>query len=228
MPKATILLLEGKSASPQSFKSALQKAKYKVKVCRNGKSAMESLAANKPDLVIFNAASMRSNGSRTCRRLRRALGDTPIIHVRAQGTSENREAEADIYLQHPFTPRKLLNRIYTLLPADEITEEVVRYGDVKFYPAKPSVEIAECGEQRLTPKLAELLQEFLRYPNEVVTRAQLMRHVWKTDYVGDTRTLDVHIRWVRELIEADPGEPKRLRTVRGKGYILIVPSLVDS
>lgn len=228
MPKAMILLLEGKSTKPQSLQMTLQKAKYKVEVCQNGKSAMESLTVSKPDLVVFNAASMRSNGSRTCRRLRRALGDTPIIHVREQGALEEQEAEADIYLEHPFTPRKLLNRIRTLLPADEITEEVVRYGDIKFYPAKPSVEIADYGEQRLTPKLAELLQEFLLYPNEVVTRVQLMRHVWKTDYVGDTRTLDVHIRWVRELVEADPGKPKRLRTVRGKGYILVLPSLIDS
>lgn len=189
---------------------------------------MDDIAATRPDLVVFNAATMRSNGSRTCRRLRRALGDIPIIHVRKYGAPEELEAEADIYLEHPFTPRKLLNRIRTLLPADEVTEEVVRYGDVKFYPNKSSVDVADQGEQRLTPKLAQLLQEFMRHPNEIVTRTQLMQHVWNTDYIGDTRTLDVHVRWVREVVETDPGKPKRLQTVRGKGYIFIIPSTIDT
>jgi DNA-binding response OmpR family regulator len=228
MPEAIIFLLEGNSSHPQSLQSALEKAKYKAEVFQNGKSAIESISVKKPDLVVFNAASMRSNGSRTCKRLRRYLAETPIIHVRREGEPEEREAEADIYLEHPFTPRKLLNRIRTLLPADEMSEEVVRYGDVKFYPDKPSVDVGGRGEQRLTPKLAQLFQEFLRHPNKVVTRLQLMQNVWKTDYVGDTRTLDVHIRWVREVLEDDPGDPKLLQTVRGKGYIFVPPSLVDA
>ena len=228
MSEAIILLVEGKHSTPQSLKSALQKVKYRVEVCHDGKAAMDFIALHKPDLVVFNAASMRSSGSRTCRRLRKALGETPIIHIRNENEPEELEAEADIYLEHPFTPRKLMNRIRTLLPADEATEEVVRYGDVKFFPAKPAVDVAGRGEERLTPKLAQLLQEFLRYPNELVTRVQLMRHVWKTDYVGDTRTLDVHIRWVREALEVDPAKPQLLLTVRGKGYVLVVPPKTDS
>jgi len=224
MPEVIILLVEGKSSNPQSLTSALQKTEYRIGVCHNGKSAMDFIAVHKPNLVVFNAASMRSNGSRTCRRLRRALGEIPIIHVRKQGDAEEAEAEADIYLEHPFTPRKLLNRIRTLLPADEAIDEIVRYGEIKFYPGKPSVDVADRGEKRLTPKLAQLVREFLRHPNEVVTRVQLMQNVWKTDYIGDTRTLDVHIRWVREALELDPAKPKLLLTVRGKGYVLIVPS----
>ena len=228
MPEAIILLVEGKSLTPQSLKSVLQKAQYKAEVCHDGKAAMDLIVISKPDLVVFNAASMRSNGSRTCRRLRRALGETPIIHIRNQNEPEELEAEADIYLEHPFTPRKLLNRIKMLLPADDATAEVVRYGDVKFYPTKPAVDVAGRGEQRLTPKLAQLLQEFLRYPNEVVTRVQLMQNVWKTDYIGDTRTLDVHIRWVREVLEMDPAKPELLLTVRGRGYVFVVPTKFDS
>ena len=224
MPEAIVLLVEEKRANPQTLNNALLKAKYCVEVCHNGKKAMDSIAVSKPDIVVFNAASMRSNGSRTCRRLRRALGETPIIHIRKQGVPEEVEVEADIYLEHPFTPRKLVNRIRMLLPADDATEEVVRYGDVKFFPAKPAVDVAGRGEKRLTPKLAQLLQEFMRYPNELVTRVQLMHNVWKTDYIGDTRTLDVHIRWVREVVEIDPAKPKLLLTVRGKGYIFIVPA----
>lgn len=224
MPEATILLVEGKVNNPYSFCDVIQKAGYQTIVCHTGKIALDSIDLQKPDLVVFNAASMRTNGIRSCRRIKRALGEAPVIHLRSSGEPEDVEAEADVYLEHPFTPRKLFNRIRMLLPADDITEEVVRYGDIKFFPAKPSVDVSGKGEQRLTPKLAQLMQEFLRHPNEVVTRVHLMQNVWKTDYVGDTRTLDVHIRWVREVIEADPAKPKLLQTVRGKGYILIAPS----
>ena len=93
------------------------------------------------------------------------------------------------------------------------------------YRSKRAVDVKEKGEQRLTPKLAQLLEEFLRHPNELVSRRQLMQNVWHTDYVGDTRTLDVHVRWVRECIENDPSNPVLLRTIRGKGFILALPDL---
>jgi DNA-binding response OmpR family regulator len=76
----------------------------------------------------------------------------------------------------------------------------------------------------LTPKLALLLETFIRHPNELLTRRQLMQSVWQTDFVGDTRTLDVHIRWVRECIEDDPSKPQLLKTIRGQGYLLSIPS----
>ncbi|PID86789.1 MAG: hypothetical protein CSA11_00920 [Chloroflexi bacterium] len=227
MPEANILLVEGERSNSQSLKEALAKGKYLVILCHSGKGAMETVKASKPDLVVFNASSMRSNGMRTCRRLRKALGETPIIHVRDKDEPLEEDTEADIYLERPFIPRKLLNRIRTLLPADDTKEEVVRYGEITFFPGKPSVEVSNCGEQRLTPKLAQLLREFLRHPNEVVTRLQLMQHVWHTDYVGDTRTLDVHIRWVREVIEDDPADPKLLLTVRGQGYVLLSHARFD-
>ena len=137
----------------------------------------------------------------------------------------DRSTEADVYLQLPFTPRKLLNRVRALLPVDQVKEEIVRYGSISLYRTKRSVEVNGQGESLLTPKLADLLEEFIRHPNEVVTRRQLMIDVWKTDYIGDTRTLDVHIRWMRELIEEDPAKPTLLKTVRGKGYIFCVPPL---
>ncbi|KAA3661274.1 MAG: DNA-binding response regulator [Chloroflexi bacterium] len=145
----------------------------------------------------------------------------PIIHIRTEGWPEEQEAEADVYLERPFTPRKLFNRIKALLPPDYGKEEIVRCGDLTYYRTKRSVEVVGKGESRLTPKLALLLEEFVRHPNEIITRRQLMQNVWQTDYVGDTRTLDVHIRWIRELIEQDPAYPRRLQTVRGRGYIFL-------
>jgi two-component system, OmpR family, phosphate regulon response regulator PhoB len=221
---AALLLVEGRGIGAQSLAEALEKAGYRLSVCHTGKAALAWIAQEKPDLVVFDAASMRSNGSRTCRRLRREVGlEIPIIHTRLNGEPEDLSAEADAYLAHPFTARKLLNRIRALLPADGCHEEVVRYGNLTIYLAKPSVEVNGQGEKSLTPKLMQLLQEFIRYPNQVVGRRQLMQNVWKTDYVGDTRTLDVHIRWMRELIEEDPAHPKLLITVRGQGYLLNMP-----
>ena len=99
----------------------------------------------------------------------------------------------------------------------------MRYGHISLYLSKKSVDAGN-GESRLTPKLVHLLEQFMRHPRQILTRRELMQRVWKTDYIGDTRTLDVHIRWVREHIEIDPAKPKFLKTVRGKGYVLAIPT----
>lgn len=225
--RAAILMVAGKPGD-NTFVTALEKAGYGVRVVYTGAAALASSGKFPPDLVIFDASCMRSNGARTCRRLRRLLETTPIIHIRADHQELDRSAEADVFIQRPFTSRKLLNRIRTLLPVDVAKEEIVRYGSVCLYRTKRSVEVNGQGENQLTPKLALLLEEFIRHPNEVVSRRQLMQNVWKTDYIGDTRTLDVHVRWMRELIEEDPAHPAFLRTVRGKGYIFHIPPTTDS
>ena len=220
-----IMLVEGKRVGDRSLEAAIVKAGYDVHVFHTGSAALDWSHDHTPDLIVFDGASMRSSGVRSCRRLRRALGETPIIHTRAAGDAKDTSAEADVYLMKPFTARKVLNRVRALLPADEYKEEIVRAGDLTLYRGKRSVDVAGRGEKRLTPKLVTLLETFLRHPNEVLSRRQLMHDVWNTDYVGDTRTLDVHIRWMREAIEDDPGDPKRLTTVRGVGYILRLPPL---
>ncbi len=221
--RVAILLVEGKSGSNSSFSTALEKAGYHLRICHTGVAALTAVNENLPDLIVFDASSMRSSGARTCRRLRRKVNTNPIIHIRSANQANDRSAEADTYLQQPFTPRKLLNRVRMLLPVDEVKEEIIRYGCIALYRTKRSVEVNGRGESQLTPKLAQLLEEFIRHPNEIITRKQLMQHVWKTDYIGDTRTLDVHIRWMREIIEANPAKPKLLKTVRGKGYIFLIP-----
>lgn len=218
-----ILLVEGFRIGKSSLGHALQKADFSVEAVSTGRQAFEWAQKQVPDLIVIDSSSMRSSGARTCRRLRGALGDVPIIHCRAKGIVEDPSMLADIYLEQPFTGRKLLNRVRDLLPVDLLKEEVVRCGNILFYRSKRAVEIEDKGEQRLTPKLAQLLEEFLRHPNELVSRRQLMLNVWQTEYVGDTRTLDVHMRWVRECIEKDPSNPTLLRTVRGKGFILSIP-----
>ncbi len=222
MGQATILLLEGQRTGNGGAIHALQKADHRVVSFHTGTKAVTYLEENSPQLIIVNAATMRSNGARICRRFRKIKPNIPLIHIRAEDEAEDKSVQADVYLQLPFTPRKLMNRVKSLLPADVLTEEVVRYGPILFFKTKRAVDVAHRGETKLTPKLAQLLEAFLRHPNELVTRKQLMIEVWKTEYVGDTRTLDVHVRWVREVLEEDPANPKLLLTVRGQGYRLKV------
>ena len=191
-------------------------------VVYTGAEALDWLQAQArtPDLIVFDASTMRSNGVRNCRRLRRSAELIPIIHSRASGEEEDRSAGADVYLEIPYSARKLLNRTRALLPADTQKEEIVRYGNMTLFRTKRSVDVIGKGEFALTPKLASLLEQFIRHPNELLTRRQLMLWVWQTDFIGDTRTLDVHISWLRRAIELDPDNPKFLKTVRGVGYRL--------
>jgi DNA-binding response OmpR family regulator len=224
MREVSILLVQSKPRGGENpLAAVLDKDGYQATAVFSGSAALEWIQSHAPDLVIFDASQMRSNGATTCRRLKRQLNSTPLIHIRAAGEQENRSAGADIYLEQPFTPRKLINRIRALLPADDSEEEIVRAGHLTMYLSKRSVDVAGRGEHRLTPKLATLLEEFMRHPHEVLSRPHLMQVVWKTNYFGDTRTLDVHIRWVRELIEEDPAAPQILKTVRGVGYIFTIP-----
>lgn len=225
MREVTILLVQNKRGGENGLVAALQKEGYQVICVYSSSAAIEWLGENSvPDLVIYDASQMRSNGVSTCRQMKRQLNSTPLIHIRAAGQTENRSAGADIYLEQPFTARKLVNRIRTLLPADDLEEEIIRAGHLTMYLSKKSVDVGGKGEHRLTPKLATLLEEFLRHPNEVLSRPHLMQVVWKTNYFGDTRTLDVHIRWVRELIEEEPAAPQILKTVRGVGYVFTIPT----
>jgi DNA-binding response OmpR family regulator len=222
-----LLLVEGNRASNNSFAPALRKADYRVEVFHSGNAVLTWAEASAPSLIVFDATAMRSSGARTCRRLRGLLTHTPIIHCRADFEERQPEAGADVYLRMPFTARKLLNRVHDLLPADPEVDEIIRYGHLRLSLGKRAIDVGGQGDQRLTPKLAQLLEELLRHPNEVLSRRDIMRRVWNTDYVGDTRTLDVHVRWVREYIEKDPARPTILRTVRGQGFLLAVPEQVN-
>jgi two-component system phosphate regulon response regulator PhoB len=221
--KRTILLIEGLPDSESSLAQPLVKAGFAVQSFVSGREAVSWSQDHQSDLIVLDASSMRSNGVRICKRLRGILPNTPIIHCRGQDEQEIPQALADIYLEQPFTGRKLLNRVRDLLPADPAQEEIVHFGDLRYYRGKRSVEVGDRGEHQLTPKLALLLEEFLRRPGQVVTRKELMENVWHTSYIGDTRTLDVHIRWVRECIEEDPSNPELLVTKRGEGFFLTFP-----
>jgi DNA-binding response OmpR family regulator len=220
--KSIILLIEGNRSEDSSLSIPLLNAGHEVHVFHTGRQAISWGQKQVPDLIIYDASSMRSNGARVCQRFRAFLENTPIIHCRAKGQSRDPAIAADVFLEHPLSSRRLLNRVHDQLPIDYFKEEVIRFGRLSLFRTKRAIDIGY-GERRLTPKQAFLLEELLRHPNQLVTRRQIMLHVWQTEYIGDTRTLDVHVRWLRECIEEDPSKPKFLTTVRGKGFILSVP-----
>lgn len=222
MKRSLILLIEGKSTSNVSLLPALEKAGFGIKHVTTGQAAHQWACEEKqsPQLIIFDASTLRSNGARNCRRLRQCLPGVPVIYIRSADQVADSSLEVEAHLVRPFTPRKVLNRVRSLLPPDLTEEHIVHYGDIKLYVDRGVVEVNGRGEKHITPKLVRLLEEFLRHPDMLISRVQLMQNVWQTSYVGDTRTLDVHVRWIRELIETDPSHPKLLVTVRGKGYIL--------
>ena len=123
-------------------------------------------------------------------------------------------------LVHPFTPRKLLNRVECLLPGDD--NFTLEAGPISLNLSQLKVRCYK-KETRLTPKLAKLIELFMQNPGRLMTRKKLIRKVWHTDYTGDTRTLDVHMSWLRHAIEPDPSDPQLLKTIRGMGYRLDIP-----
>lgn len=215
-----VLLIESSRASAPSYSSALESKGYEVQIEHKIGAAVDQAEQCDPDVVILDAASMRTPGTRLCRRLRGELNGAPIILVSPEGTHPEPGSGANMILVHPFTPRKLLNRVARLIPGDE--QFNIEVGPLKLNLAQRRVRSFD-HDVRLTPKQAKLLEVFMRHPGRLMTRKKLIRQVWQTDYTGDTRTLDVHISWLRKAIEQNPKQPKLIRTIRGMGYRLDLP-----
>jgi DNA-binding response OmpR family regulator len=219
MSSASILLIEGRAAGENSFAPILQAKGYRTVVVHSGREALQKLRGEGPGLVILDSCSLRSPGTRIIQALRRKGRETPLILVRPERRRAAAAPDAldvDAVLVYPFTPRKLLNHVARLAPDDGAEELTV--GDLRLNLEQRCVRTPRRERHLLTPKQVKLLEVFMRKPGEVLSRSYLMKHVWNTDYLGDTRILDVHIRWVREIIEENPSRPRYLITVRGTGY----------
>ncbi len=215
MPR--ILYIEGKRSNSPSFVAGLRKKECQVEVVPTGCEAMERLLDIDPDLIIINAASLRTSGKKICRDLRNKVGNLPIVLIVDAQQEVPEESCANVVLRLPFTSRKLLNRITPLLPSQE--EAMLHVGPIRLELARKKVR-CQGREARLTPRLTHLLQILMEHPGEVIQREQLFKEVWNTAYTGDTRTLDVHISWLRQALEEDPRKPAFLKTIRGIGYRL--------
>ena len=216
--KATLLWIEGKRAESPSFIPGLRKKGFVVTQVSTGTEALESLKTVDPDLVVLNAASMRTSGRRICRSLREAMDELPIVVISVPERTLSGDPCANVVLELPFTIRKLVNRILPLLPGDG---DLLHVGPIRLDLEHKRVR-CQSRASRLTPRLASLLHTLMQHHGEVIERERLFREVWNTEYTGDTRTLDVHISWLRQAIEEDPSHPRLLKTVRGVGYRLDV------
>lgn len=214
-----ILCIEGKRSTAPSFVASLRKKEFQVEVVSTGSEALERLLDIDPDLVIIHAASLRTSGKKICRDLRTRSGNLPVILILGSEHEGSEDACANAVLRLPFTVRKLLNRMAPLLPSQE--EAFLHVGPIRLEVVRKKVR-CQGREARLTPRLTHLLQVLMEHPGEVVPRQQLLKEVWQTAYSGDTRTLDVHISWLREALEEDPRKPQHLKTIRGLGYRLDV------
>lgn len=215
--KTRILWTGKRRADIPSFVPSLEAKGYKVTFVSTGKEALEHLANKKPDVVVIDAASMRTTGSRICKSVNTKHPSVPLILINSPGNLPSNEIVADIQLVHPFTIRKLENRIIPFAPSDG--NDILKLGPIQL---DFDLQVIRCNnnEEHVTPRMAALLKMLIDKKGQVIERETLFKKIWKTDYTEDTRSLDVHINWLRKIIEKDPKNPQLLVTVRGKGYKL--------
>ena len=217
-----ILLVQG--GLGDSVGPVLEQHGYRVAWVRTAKNALSFFEKDIPALVIIDIPSLKISAERLCQNIKR-IHDVPVILIGPEQSATpaattttgvaTQQSSADAYLPRPLQLRRLLTRVDKLMPEGQAIE--LRCGDLTFRPAD-GVLRKKSTELYLNPKLSRLLQLFMQQPGEVLTRKHLMQQVWDTSYLGDTRTLDVHIRWLREAIEDNPTDPNYLRTIRRQGY----------
>jgi len=224
-PAARILLVEDEPSLAETVRYALEREGFGVTVARDGQEALERFALEPPDLVILDLMLPAVSGLDVCRRIRES-STVPIVMVTAKDSEADKvaglELGADDYVTKPFSVRELVSRVRAHLrrfqmaaPAAE--GEVLTGGPVRLDTARHEVTVLD-APVAFPPKEFELLETFLRSPGRLLTRELLIQRVWGGDYVGDTKTLDVHVKRLRQKIEQDPHEPEHLLTVRGLGY----------
>jgi len=216
LKRYAILFISGAQAATRDLLTDLQQ-QYDVKQVTTRKAAMSHLAEQAPDLLLVDLTYIRFKIERFCDELREQCPHTSIFFLLSKGMRLDQLPRASGHLRHPFTKRQLLGRLARMLPEDSGASE-----DWKGLRLNTGSYLLswETEELPLTPKQATLLLTFLRNPETILSRAQLMQEVWGTDYLGDTRTLDVHIHWLRRTFKL-LGVPFTLETQRGKGYRLI-------
>jgi len=225
----TVLIVEDEEHLRATLAYNLRKAGYGVQLAASGPEAVLQFGATSPDLVLLDVMLPGYDGFEVCRRIRQVSG-VPILMLTARtdeiDTVVGLELGADDYIAKPFRMRELLARVAAALRRPTLgsaTSEAIIHphtltsGDLLLDPASYT---AQRGERVLVlkPRAFELLRFFMEHPQQVFTREQLLAQLWDDPFVGDMRTVDVHVRWIREQIEDDPSQPQRLRTIRNVGY----------
>jgi DNA-binding response OmpR family regulator len=208
-----VLLVESESTDFHSMESDLLGRGCEVAIAHTSLKAASIATADWPDLIVVNVCTGLLNVDEVFQALDETRLEFPRLIV--FDDEAHRHLPADAYLPVPFTPRQLTHRINKALGTQ--SDRFLRVGDVTLDGSKRQVQ--RTGHRaHLTPKEFKLLRLLMQHAGEVLNRRTIMNEVWDTDYLGDTRTLDVHIRWLREKLEDNPSRPQYIVTVRGVGY----------
>jgi len=225
-PPPRILLVEDEVSLVETIRYALEREGFRVDVAADGREALDRFAEGGPELIILDLMLPAVSGLDVCRRVRE-VSTVPIIMVTAKDSEADKvaglELGADDYVTKPFSMRELVSRVRAHLRRSQmgstptVDGSILSGGPVQMDVDRHEVRV-EGSTVSFPPKEFELLETFLRAPGRLLTRELLIQRIWGDDYVGDTKTLDVHVKRVRQKIERDPHEPEHLLTVRGLGY----------
>ncbi len=224
----SLLIVEDDETIRETIREALGMEGFAVTACCNGREALRTLEEKSAEapfaLMVLDLMLPGLGGLDLCRQLRSAGNHLPILVVSARDSETDRvlglEVGADDYLVKPFGMRELVARCRALLrrsSSSSLTGQVLRHANLRLYPEECRV-TRDGADLSLSPKEYRLLHLFMQHPRRVWSRDKLLEHVWGYDYFGDSKTVDVHIRWLREKLEVNPSAPEHLLTVRGFGY----------
>jgi two-component system, OmpR family, phosphate regulon response regulator PhoB len=239
-----VLIVEDEDLIAETLALTLTEEGYDVVIARDGRAGLEMIQQSGPsphsrhastvgavsvpgfDLVILDLMLPYINGLDLCRLVRRDGNSVPILMLSAKGTETDRvvglEVGADDYLTKPFGMRELVARCRALLRRhqhfqSQTEQPSLCFRDITLFPQECRVTVRGSNAS-LSPKEFKILELFMSYPKRVWSREQLLERIWGPDFIGDSKTVDVHIRWLREKLEVDPSSPEYLVTVRGFGY----------
>jgi DNA-binding response OmpR family regulator len=238
----TVLVVDDEPTLRETLAEALEADGLRVVTAADGGEALATFRAERPDLVLLDLMLPQLSGIEVCRILRRE-SSVPIVMLTAKDSELDKvvglELGADDYVTKPFSLRELLARVRAQLrrldtagasgPPDlgrsadtDRPDGSIRIGSVVVDLAGHRL-LRDGQALPIRPRAFELLAYLIRHPGQVLEREQLLAKVWGYDYAGESRTVDVHVHWLRGLIEPDPGHPRYLQTVRGVGYVLRLP-----
>lgn len=229
-----ILLVDDEPLITDSLSYSLRREGFEVKAVGEGEQALKEMSEFEPDLVVLDIMLPGMNGLEVCRRIR-ANSSTPVIMLTARGEELDRilglEVGADDYLAKPFSFRELLARIRSILRRIELDRQTSQFqpmtiGNLTLDPIARRV-FRGGQELQLSAREFDLLSILMRNAGRALSREELLSLVWGEDWIGDPRTLDVHVRWLRLKIEDDPATPVYIQTVRGHGYRFAGPEELE-
>ncbi|MBS1844239.1 MAG: response regulator transcription factor [Actinobacteria bacterium] len=224
-----ILVVEDEESIARPFAEALRRAGFDPIVTGTAAGALELAESAEPDLVMLDLRLPDGDGRDVCRDLRRR-SEVPIVMLTARGTETDKivglELGADDYVVKPFSAAEVISRIRAVLrragPVEPMARGPLRAGALELDPAARTARVGD-RPLDLSRKEFDLLAELMRHRGEVVTREDLMSRVWDTNWFGSTKTLDVHIGWLRRKLGDEAADPAYIETVRGVGFRLVAP-----